>query len=97
MKSFRKARVTWVGDHAYLGDRKSPMTADVHVNGSAAAINVADERVDRLLGVTVTEVRDGKDTVTQIVGRSEYLKAMGMHPDDQIVTVKVKGGKCLTC
>lgn len=105
MKSFRQARVTWVSDATYLGKFKSPLTANVHINGSAAAIDAPAPgsgsndlvRVDRLLGVTTTTVRDGKTEVTEVTGRSELLKEMGLHVDDQTVTIRVKGGKCLTC
>lgn len=98
MKSFRKARVEWVTDE-YLPDPrfKSGFKADVFVNGSAAVINVGDERVDRLLFVTTQERKDGKDEVLEISGRSEYLRNMKLHPDEQTVTVRVKGAKCLTC
>lgn len=110
MKSFRQARVTWVSDSTYLGNRTSPMTANVHISGNAAVVDAPYldgdgqpiageglERVERLLDVAVSEGGKGKEAYTEVTGRSEFLKQMGLHPNDQSVTIRVKGGKCLTC
>lgn len=100
MKAFRKARVTLLSE-PYLDDAEFPKLADVFVNGSAAAINVGDRRIDRLTNITTSEKKgrdkDGEYTETEISGRSDYLKDMNLHRDDQTVRISVRGGVCLTC
>ena len=108
MNVYRQARVDLVGTDAYLPDDddffKFPMTATVFFNGSAGVLNRVrrgeggrseDERIDRIFEATLTENSDG--TVT-IAGRSEYLDSMGLMPEDQRVTISVKGAeKCKDC
>lgn len=101
MKTYRRARVTLLGDYAqaFGHEVKSPLTATVFMNGSAAVINVpvqghADERLDRIIDATRTEHGDG---TVSIKGRSEYLEGMNLIPEDQQVEITVKGGKCETC
>lgn len=108
MKALRKARVTWVTDQ-YLPDPNyhDSFLADVFVNGNNAVMNAFDKasgdmvRVDRLLSVTV-QIRKDPDgpkgaEILEISGRSEYLKDMGLAEDEQLTTIRVKGGKCETC
>lgn len=93
MKSYHQARVTFLPDAAYLGEVDNPMTATVFFSGSAGVVNVGSDRVDRLVDATLTD----KGDKVLIEGRSELLEQMGLHPDDQKVSVEIVGGKCENC
>lgn len=92
MKRYIQARVLF-SDAAYLGERENPMTATVFMSGNNAVVNVDDERVDRIVDA---EWSEKGDTVT-IAGRSEYLEMIGLAPEDQQISIEVKGGGCTTC
>lgn len=100
MKSFRRARVSWVSEN-YLGpEYDGEFKADVFINGNAAVINQGDNRVDRLTNVSVSTVKDPKKKgaeITEVKGRSSYMREMNLHPEDQIVTFRVSGGACMGC
>lgn len=102
MKRYVKARVTLQDDYSKLmpGTSRKTLTANVFINGSAATINTrpeeeggADVRFDRITDVVVTE----KGDEVEVSGRSEYLTAMGLVPEDQKVSILIKGGKCANC
>lgn len=104
MKKYRNARVTWIGDHSHLRDGQGdaismPIIGDVFINGPNAVVNSGGSRVERILDVEVTEVNGKKPEQrgVDVTGRSEHLAKMRLHPDDQKVTVQVRGGKCATC
>lgn len=106
MKKYRNARVAWQSDATYLGgviEAALPVTADVFVNGGNAVINAeingVATRIDRLLDAEITEHkgRRAKDSGVNITGRSSLLSRMGLHPEEQKVTIEVRGAQCANC